>query len=196
MGLFGCGCGREAVVVIAVDGIADGFAPGIGAEGLTIFVLGDVDGLHESLHQVGDGVGGSGFYVAAEDGGDEACQSGAEIAGGEVLAGEEVGQVFAECFRGAGAGFFLGVVEAEMRVPADARSAATAAIRERKGTQGHTVLCTERGHRSLLRVEFWDCLRKCAQAEACATNNKERRQDTDATNMASKQKRPDKVGAQ
>ena len=87
-------------------------------------------------------------------------QSGAEIAGGEVVAGEEVGQVTAERLRGAGASFFLGVVEAEMRIFAGARSAATAAIREREVTQGHAVLGTERGHRSLLRVEFWDLLRK------------------------------------
>jgi hypothetical protein len=135
-------------------------APGIGAKGVDVFVLGDVDGLHESLGQVGNGAGGSGLYIAAEDGGDEACQGGAEIAGGEVVAREEVGQVFAEFLRGAGAGFFLGVVEAEAGMFGGARSAATAAIRERKGTQGHAVLCTERGHRSLLRVEFWDLLRK------------------------------------
>jgi hypothetical protein len=41
---------------------------------------------------------------------------GAEIAGGKVFAGEEVGQVFAERFCGAGAGFFLGVVEAEIGI--------------------------------------------------------------------------------
>jgi hypothetical protein len=59
-------------------------------------VLGEVDGLHESLGQIGDGAGGSGFYIAAEDGGDEASQGGAEIAGGKVITGEEVGKVFAE----------------------------------------------------------------------------------------------------
>jgi hypothetical protein len=72
--------------------------------------------LHEGLHQVGDGVGGFGLYVAAEDGGDEASHGGVEIAGGEVAAGEEVGLVFAEGFCGAGAGFFLGVVEAGCRL--------------------------------------------------------------------------------
>jgi hypothetical protein len=118
------GGGREAVVVVAFDGVADGFAPAVAAEGLRIFVLGDVDGLHEGLHQVGDGVGGFGLCVAAEDGGEEASQGGVEIAGGEVAAGEEVGQVFAEGFCGAGAGFFLGVVEAEVRMVADARGAA------------------------------------------------------------------------
>jgi hypothetical protein len=146
--------------VVVVDGVADGFAPGVRAEGVDVFVLGEVNGLHESLDQVGDGVGGFGFYIAADNGGDEACQGGAEIAGGEVVAGEEVGQVFAEFLCGAGSGFFLGVVEAEAGMFADARSAATAAIRERKRTQGHAVLWTERGHKSLLRVEFWDLLRK------------------------------------
>jgi hypothetical protein len=66
------------------------------AEGVDVFVLGEVNGLHESLGQVGDGAGGSGLYIAADDGEDEASQGGAEIAGGEVIAGEEVGQVFAE----------------------------------------------------------------------------------------------------
>jgi hypothetical protein len=155
--LGGFGVGREEVVAVAVDGIADGVAPAVGAEGVDVFVLGDVDGLKQSLRQVGDGAGGSGFYIAADDGGDESCEGGAEIAGGEVVAGEKVGQVFAERFRGAGSGFFLGVVEAEVGMAADARSAAAAAIRERKRTQGQAVLGTERGHESLLRVEFWDC---------------------------------------
>jgi hypothetical protein len=51
----------------------------------------------------------------------------------------------------------LGVVEAEARMFGNARSAATAAIRESKRTQGHAVLWTERGYKNLLRVEFWDC---------------------------------------
>jgi hypothetical protein len=111
-GQFGCRVGREAIGVVGVDGIADGFAPGVRAEGVDVFLFGNVDGLHESLGQVGDGVGGFGFYIAADNGGDEARHGGAEIAGGEVVAGEEVGQVFAEFSCGAGAGFFLGVVEA------------------------------------------------------------------------------------
>ena len=95
------------------------------------------------MGQIGDGAGGSGFDIAAEDGGDEASEGRAEITGREVVAGEEVGQVFAEGFGGAGASFFLGVVEAEMGMVAGARGAATAAIRERKRTQGHAVLGTE-----------------------------------------------------
>src|SRR6266849_1573750 len=174
-GRFGFGGGREAVVAVAVDGVADGFAPAVPAEGADVFVLGDVDGLHESLDQVGDGVGGFGLYIAADNGGDEACQGGAEIAGGEVVAGEEVGQVFAEFLCGAGAGLFLGVVGAEAGIVAGARSAATAAIRESKRTQGHAVLGSERGHKSLLRVEIWDCGTKAGRAEARPYTEKEHR---------------------
>src|SRR6266851_3027796 len=159
--------GSEKVVAIAVDGVAEGFAPAVRAERVDVFLLGDMDGLQEGLGQVGDGVGGFGFYIAADNGRDEACQGGAEIAGGEVVTGEEVVQVFAEFLRGAGAGFFLGVVGAEAGIVAGARSAATAAIRESERTQGHAVLCTERGHKSLLRVEFWDLWgTKAGRAEA------------------------------
>ena len=106
--------GREEVVLVGVDGVADGFAPAVGAEGVDVFVLGEVDGLQERLHHVGDGAGEAGLYFAADDSGNEAAQRGVEIAGGEVVAGKEVGQVFAECCGGAGLGFFLGVVEAEV----------------------------------------------------------------------------------
>jgi hypothetical protein len=123
---------RVKVVLVGVDGGADGFAPAVGAEGVDVFVLGDVDGLQESLEEVGDGAGGFGFYIAADNGGDEACKGGAEIAGGEVVAGEEVGQVFAEFCCGAGLGFFLGVVRAETGIFAGARRAATAAVGESK----------------------------------------------------------------
>jgi len=158
----------EAVVVVAVDGVADGFPPAAGVEGVDVFVLGDVDGLQEGLGQVGNGAGDLGFYIAADYGG----------ASGEVVAGEVVGQVLAETLSGAGSGFFLGVVEAEVGIIADAGSAATAAIRERKRTQGHAVLCTERGHGNLLRVEFWDL------------NGKEHGQECLCDNRGLKQKRP------
>ena len=168
----------EAVVVVAVDGVADGFPPAAGVEGVDVFVLGDVDGLQESLGHVGDGAGDLGFYIAADYGGDETAQGGAEIAGGEVVAGEVVGQVLAETLSGAGSGFFLGVVEAEVGMFAGARGAATAAIRERKRTQGHAVLGTERGHGNLLRVEFLDL------------NGKEHGQECLCDNRGLKQKRP------
>src|SRR5216683_173243 len=49
--------GREEVVVIVVDGVADGLAPGVGAESVDVFVFGEVNGLQESLRHVGDGAG-------------------------------------------------------------------------------------------------------------------------------------------
>jgi hypothetical protein len=129
--------------VVVVDGIVDGVAPAVGAEGFDVFVLGEADGLQERLGEVGDGAGGFGFDVAANDGGDDAGEGGAEIAGGEVVAGEEVGQVLADVFGGAGAGFFLGVVEAEVGMVAEARDAATAAIGEGEQTQGCAVVLTD-----------------------------------------------------
>lgn len=153
-GLFGLGRRREEVVVIAFDGSANGFAPAVGAEGVDVLVLGNVDGLQEGLHEVGDGAGEFGFYLAADDGGDEAGESGAEIAGGEIIAGEKVGEILAESFGGLGLGFFLGVVEAEVRMAGDAGSAAAAAIGEREKAEGYAVLCRERGHRSLLDLDL------------------------------------------
>ena len=131
-GLIGGGVGWEEVIVVAVDRIGDGVAPAVGAEGVDVFLLGEADGLEKSLGEVGDGAGGSGFYIAANDGGDEAGEGGAEIVGGEVVGGKEVGQVFADGFGGAAAGFFLGMVEAEVGKVAGARGAAAAAIGERE----------------------------------------------------------------
>jgi hypothetical protein len=122
--------GKRAVVKVDVDGGADGFAPAVGAKCVDVFVLGEVDGLQLSLEHVGNGASESGLYVSADYGGDEAREGGAEIASGKVVAGEEIGEVFAECFGGACAGLLLSVVEAEVRVVAGAGSAAAAAIGE------------------------------------------------------------------
>jgi len=145
---------RIFVVRVQFDGLADGCAPAVSAEGIDVFVLGDVNGLYQALDHVGDGAGESGFYIAANDGGDEAREGGAEIAGGEVVAGEEVGKIFGEFLGGLDAGLLLSVIEAEVRMTSAARSAAAAAIGETEQTQGHAVLCIERGHRFLLRLSF------------------------------------------
>ncbi len=63
------------MVEVLVDGIADGPAPGIGAEGVGVFVLGKMDGLGESLGEIGEGAGGAGLNVAADDGGQEAARA-------------------------------------------------------------------------------------------------------------------------
>lgn len=55
--------------MVGRDSGADGFAVVVGAEGVVEFGLGVVDGLEESLGHVGDGAGGAGLDVAADDGG-------------------------------------------------------------------------------------------------------------------------------
>jgi len=95
------------------DGIADGLAPRVVAEGVGVFVLGKMDGLDESLGEIGEGARRARLDVASDDGGQEAPEGGAEIAGGKVLAGE-IGEVTGEFIGGAGLGFFAGVVGAEV----------------------------------------------------------------------------------
>lgn len=148
------GRGRIAVVEVLVDGVADGIAPIVGVKGIDAFVLGETDGLEEGLGEIGEGAGGAGLYVAANDGGEEAAEGGAEIVGGEVFAREEIGQVAGEFIGGVGPGFFAGVVEAEVGMIAGAGSAALAAIREGERTPGRAVLFIERGHRQLLKLSW------------------------------------------
>ena len=73
------GCGEEAVRWLGLlrfglggagVGCADGFAPVVRAKGVDVFVLGKVDGPQWCLELVGDSAGESGFYIAADYGGD------------------------------------------------------------------------------------------------------------------------------
>ena len=123
-----------------MDGVADGIAPIGGAKGVDVFVLGKMDGLNEGLGEIGEGSGGAGLNIATSYAGDEAAEGGAEIAGGEVLAGEEIGQIAAEFIGGAGLGFLAGVAGAEVGMIASAGNAATAAIGEGETTCGRVVL--------------------------------------------------------
>ncbi len=122
------------------DGIADGLAPGVGAEGVGVFVLGKMDGLGEGLGEIGDGAGGTRFDVAASYAGDEAAEGGAEVA--------------AEFIGGAGLGFLAGVVGAEVGMMGGAGSAALAAVGKGETTQRLAVLWAKRGHRCLQRFEL------------------------------------------
>jgi len=45
--------GGVAVIEVLVDGIADGPAPRVGAEGVGVFVLREMDGLGERLGEIG-----------------------------------------------------------------------------------------------------------------------------------------------
>src|SRR6266403_5100643 len=114
--------------------------PGIGAEGVDVCVLGEMDGLIQSLAEIGEGGGGFGFDLTLGDGGEDAGQGGAEIAGGEITAGEERGYVAADVLGGEGLRFPLGMEAAEARVASEPRSAAATAIGEGEGTQAGTVV--------------------------------------------------------
>ncbi len=130
---------------VLVDGAADGIAPIGGAKGVDVLVLGEMDGLDEGLSEIGEGAGSAGLDVAADDGGDEAAEGSAQIVGGEVLSGEEIGQFAGELIGGEGRGLFAGVVEAEAGMAVGAGSAATAAVGKRhKDTRSLTSVAAER----------------------------------------------------
>jgi len=136
--------GWLGIVVLLSSGRSEGgghhVTPGIGAEGVDVFVLGDLDGLIQSLAEIGEGGGGFGFEVAFGDGGEDAGQGGAEIAGGEITAGEERGYVTTDLLGGEGLRFPLGVEAAKVRVASEPGSAAATAIGEGEGTQAGTVV--------------------------------------------------------
>jgi hypothetical protein len=83
-----------------------------------------------------------------------AAEGGAEIAGGEVFAGEEVGEVLGGFIGGAGLGFFAGVVAAEVGMIGGAGRAALAAVGKGETTQGLAVLWAKRGHECLIKLSW------------------------------------------
>ncbi len=151
------GLGLVQAVGIGVDRGTDGSAPAIAAEGLCVLVLGEPNALHHDLGEVGESSSGLSFDVALSGGGKEAAEGGVEIAGGEITAREEIGNVATDVFGGLGLRLFAGMKIAELQMTGLARSEALTAIGEGETTQGLAVLWAKRGHNGLLRVEFWDC---------------------------------------
>jgi len=148
------GRGRVAVIVVLADGVADGSAPGIGTASLDVFVLSNMDRLEKSLRKIGEGAGGARLDVTAGYPDDEAPEGGAEIAGGEIFPGEEIGEVAGEFIGDAGLGGFAGVVGTEAGMVGGTGSAALTAIGESESTQRFAVLFAKRGHGSLLKLEL------------------------------------------
>src|SRR5260370_39802887 len=111
-------------------GLADGFGPGIGVVGVDVFVLGDGQDLHEGLAEIREGGGGFGLYVTLGDGGEEASEGGAEIAGGHKAAGKVIGDVLAGFLASQGLCFLAGVEGAEIRMAGLAGNAAVAVNRK------------------------------------------------------------------
>jgi len=132
------------IVVLLSAGRGEGgghdVTPGIRAEGVDVFVLGELDGLNQGLSEIGEGGGGSGFDMTFGDGGKDAGQGRGEIAGGEMTAGEKRGYVAADLLGGERLRFPLGVEAAKVRVASEPRSTAATAIGEGEGTQAGTVV--------------------------------------------------------
>lgn len=136
------------------EGGADDVAPGVGVEGVDVFVLGELDGLQKGLAEVGEGGGGSGFYLTLGDGGEELAQGSAKVASGEIAAGEAGRDIAAGLLGGGGLGFLAGVKRTEVRMVGAARGEALAAIGEGERTQRGTVLGAIGRHRDLQTKEI------------------------------------------
>jgi hypothetical protein len=135
------------VFAVFLDVRMHNVAPGVGAEGVDVFVLGELDGLQQGLAEIGEGCSGFGFDVSVGQGGENAAEGQTEIAGGEIFTGEEIGDVVADFLGGLGLGLFAGMEITEVRMAGRARSAAAAAIGEPESTQGRAVLGAKSGHR-------------------------------------------------
>ena len=86
-------------------------------------------------------------------GGEEASESGAEIAGGHEGAGQVIGNVLAGFFAGEGLRVLAGVERAEVRMRG-AGSAAMAAVGKGERTQRGTDVGAIGGHGSLQKEDF------------------------------------------
>ncbi len=102
---------------IGDEGGTDGFAPGIGAEGVDVFVLRGLDGIEHGLAEVGQGGGGFALDAALRHAGEDMAESGTEIAGGEVTAGEPRGNIAADGLGGLGLCFLTGMKAARRGWP-------------------------------------------------------------------------------
>ena len=147
-GLFG-GCAWVCVCVcvrVRPEGGSHGVAPGVSAEGVDILVLGVLDGLKQSLAEIGESGCSSGFDLTLGEGGEKAAQSGAEIAGGQITVGEKRGYIAARLLGGEGLGFAPTMEARKVRMAGEPRSAATAAAGKGERTQRGTVffMCDRR----------------------------------------------------
>jgi hypothetical protein len=91
-------------------------------------MLRELDATHQSSGEAGDCGGGFAFHWAVGDVGQEAGDSGAEIASRDVISREEERKVAAEWIGGVGFGLLTGVVEAETRMTAGEWSTASATV--------------------------------------------------------------------
>lgn len=106
----------------------------VGAEGVDVFVLSEVQDLREGLAEIGEVGGGFELDMTLGDGGEKASEGRAEIAGRDIGAGEEASDLFANVSGGESPGFFAGVERTEVGMARLARHAAAVAVAESEGT--------------------------------------------------------------
>jgi hypothetical protein len=145
------GFGVEVLLVL-LDVGRDDFTPSVGAEGVDVFVLRDLDGLQERLGEIREGGSDARFYFATSNGGEEAGLCRGQITSGKIVAGEEIREVATEILSGFALRLFAGVGAAELEMAGLPRSAAAAAIGISESTQRRAVRGGKCGHGSLLEL--------------------------------------------
>jgi hypothetical protein len=148
----GLGVEVRARIRVPAEGRAYGFAPGVGAKGVDVLVLGELDGIEHGLAQISEGGGSFGFDLPLGSGGEKAAQGGGEIAGREITAGEERGDIAAHFLGGLGLRLLARMEVAEVQMTGKARSATVVAIGEGERTQGRAVHGALFGHGSLQKL--------------------------------------------
>jgi hypothetical protein len=118
----------------------NGIAPGVFAEGLDVFGLCQVESLNQGVPEIGEGGRGFRLHLALSHGGEEAAESGTEIAGGEIVAGKVVGDILASSLASEGLRFAARVEGAKVRMGVATRHAALAAVGKSESTQRGTIV--------------------------------------------------------
>src|SRR5256885_3874830 len=123
-------------------------------------MLGEMQVLDDGLGEIGEGRGGFGLDVTLGYGGEEASERGTEIAGGNVVARQVIGDVLGSFLAGEGLRFFAGVKGTEIGMAGASRHAAAAGVGEGGGTQRGTVVGASGGHgvsrKKILVFGFFD----------------------------------------
>lgn len=94
----------------------DDAAPTVGAEGVDVFVFGEMNGLQESLAEIGERARSFRLELSEGGGSENAAESEAEIAVGEIVVREEKAGIAANFFRGLGLSLPAGMEATEKRM--------------------------------------------------------------------------------
>ena len=104
------------VIAVFFDVRMDDAAPTVGAEGVDVFVFGEMNGLQESLAEIGERARSFRLELSEGGGSENAAESEAEIAVGEIVVREEKAGIAANFFRGLGLSLPAGMEATEKRM--------------------------------------------------------------------------------